>query len=231
MALRPASRTSAPARMAGAKANDWTNLLANAAEETQMLGDPARYIPPSKLPAIQAATLAACDAQDGVKDGLINDPPRCKFDPSVLLCKGVETDSCLTAPQIASLQRMYTGARDSSGKTIFPGRLPGAEVGPAGWGLWITGQKPGTSLMYGFATQYFANMVFEDGSWDYHTFQLDRARKVAEDKTARALNSTDPDLKRFEGRGGKLIVYHGWNDPAISALNSVNYFHSVQGKM
>jgi hypothetical protein len=217
--------------LAGAPANDWTELLANAAEETQMLADTAKYIPPSKLPAIQAATLAACDAQDGVKDGIINDPSRCKFDPSVLLCKGAETDSCLTAPQIASLRRLYTGARDASGKTIFPGRLPGAEVGPAGWGVWITGQKPGTSLMYGFATQYYANMVFEDGNWDYHTFQLDRALKVAEDKTARVLNSTDPDLKRFESRGGKLIVYHGWNDPAISPLSSVNYFHSVQSKM
>ena len=164
--------------LAGAPANDWTRLLANAAEETQMLGDPAKYIPPAKLPAIQAATLAACDAQDGVKDGIINDPSRCKFDASVLLCKGAESDSCLTAPQVASLQRLYVGARDSAGKTIFPGRLPGAEAGAGTWNLWITGQKPGTSLMYGFATQYFANMVYEDAAWDYHTFQMEGALKV-----------------------------------------------------
>ncbi len=217
--------------LAGAPANDWTHLLANAADETVVLGDPARYIPPSKLPVIQAATTAACDAQDGVKDGIINDPSRCHFDPSVLLCKGAESETCLTAPQVASLARLYAGAHDSSGKTIFPGRLPGAEAGPATWSLWVTGQLPGTSLMYGFATQYFANMVFEDANWDYHTFQLDRALKVADDKTARSLNATDPDLKRFRDRHGKLIVYHGWNDPAISALNSINYFRSVQGKM
>ena len=217
--------------LAGAPANDWTHLLANAAEETQILGDPAKFIPPSKLPAIQAATLAACDAQDGVKDGIINDPSRCKFDSSVLLCKGAESESCLTGPQAASLQRLYAGAVDSAGKTIFPGRLPGGEVGSATWSLWITGQAPGTSLMYSFATQYFANMVFEDAAWDYHTFQMDRGLKVADDKTARILNATDPDLKRFRDRSGKLIVYHGWNDPAISALSSVNYFRSVQGKM
>ena len=217
--------------VAGAPANDWTRLLANAAEETRMLADPARHIPPSKLPAIEAASLAACDAQDGVKDGIINDPSRCKFDPSVLLCKGAETDSCLTAPQLSSLERLYTGAKDPAGKTIFPGRPPGAEGGPGAWSLWITGQKEQPSLMYSFATQYFANMVFEDAAWDFRTFQMDRALKVADDKTARALNAADPDLKRFESRGGKLIIYHGWNDPAISALNSVNYFRSVQGKL
>jgi feruloyl esterase len=217
--------------LAGAPANDWTRLLANAAAETQMFGEAQKYIPPSKLRAIEAAALAACDAQDGVKDGIISDPSRCKFDPSVLLCKGAESESCLTAPQVVSLQRLYAGARDADGKTIFPGRLPGAEGNPATWGLWVTGQAPDTSLMYSFATQYFGNMVFEDASWDYHTFQMDRALKVADDKTARMLNATDPDLKRFQDRGGKLIVYHGWNDPAISALSSVNYFRSVQEKM
>jgi feruloyl esterase len=217
--------------LAGAPANNWTKLLANAAEETRMLGDAQKSISASKLPAIEAAVVAACDANDGVKDGIINDPARCKFDPSVLLCKGAETERCLTVPQVASLQRLYTGARDSAAEAIFPGRLPGAEATPGGWGLWITGQAPGTSLMYSFATQYFANMVFEDAAWDYHTFQLDRGLKLAEEKTARMLNATDPDLKRFRDRGGKLIVYHGWNDPAISALNSVDYFRSVQGKM
>jgi hypothetical protein len=216
--------------LAGAPANDWTDLLTNAAAETEMLGDPEKFIPPSKLPAIQAASLAACDAQDGVKDGIINDPPRCKFDPSVLLCKGEENDKCLTAPQLASLQRLYAGARDSNGKLIFPGRLPGAEADPATWRLWVTGQRPGTSLMYSFASQYFANMVFEDAGWDYRTFQLERDLRVADDKTARVLNATDPELKRFRERGGKLIIYHGWNDPAISPLNSVRYFQSVEKK-
>jgi hypothetical protein len=214
--------------LSGAPANDWTRLFANGAAETQMLGKQENYIPPTKLLAIETAALAACDAQDGVKDGVINDPPRCRFDASVLRCKGAESATCLTAPQLASLQRLYAGARDSTGKTIFPGRLPGAE---GLWDLWVTGQMPDTSLVYRFGTQYFANMVFENADWDYHTFQLDRDLKVADDKTGRMLNATDPDLKRFRDRGGKLIVYHGWNDPAISALSSVNYFHNVQAKM
>ncbi len=217
--------------LAGAPANYWTHLLSTAGYEDVFLNDPVSRIPASKIPAIQAATLAACDAQDGVKDGVIGDPSRCRFDPSELLCKGAESDSCLTAPQVASLQKIYLGPHDSGGKPVFPGRVPGGEGGGGGWGLWITGQRPATSLMYGFGTGFFANMVFQDAMWDYRTFQLDRDVKIADDKLARTLNATDPDLKKFKDHGGKLIVYHGWNDPAISPLNSIDYLHSVQAKM
>lgn len=217
--------------LAGAPANYWTHLLSSAAAEVRMLGEPASYIPAAKLPAIEAATLAACDRQDGVSDGVINDPSRCKFAPAELMCRGPESNSCLTAPEVASLEKLYAGARDSHGQSIFPGRVPGGETGPGGWGLWITGQAPGTSLMFAFGTGFFGNMVFEDASWDFHTFQTDRDTKVADDKLAHALNATDPDLKPFRIRGGKLIVYHGWNDPAISPLSSIDYFRSVRAKM
>jgi Tannase and feruloyl esterase len=132
---------------------------------------------------------------------------------------------------VESLRKIYNGPHDASGKPIFPGRVPGGESGPGGWGLWITGQRPATSLMYGFGTGFFADFVFNDAAWDYRTFQLDRDTKVADDKFARTLNATDPDLKRFQSRGGKLIIYHGWNDPAISPLNSIDYFRSVEAKM
>jgi len=217
--------------LAGAPANYWTHLLASAAAEIQFLNDPASRIPAAKVPAIQAATLAACDAQDGVKDGIIGDPQRCKFDAAQLLCKGADSDSCLTASQVASLQKLYAGTHDSSGKPIFPGRVPGGEVGSNGWALWITGQAPNTSLMFAFGTQFYANMVFEKSAWDYRTFQVDRDTQAADAKLARTLNATDADLKPFRDRGGKLIVYHGWNDPAISPLNSIAYFREVQAKM
>ena len=127
--------------LAGAPANFWTHMLAAAVEIIQgMYGkDPSAYIPSAKLPAIQSAALAACDAQDGVKDGIISDPLRCHFDPSVLLCKGKDSRDCLTAPQLSTLKNLYAGAQDSHGKQIFPGYMPGAEDGPAGWAPWITG--------------------------------------------------------------------------------------------
>lgn len=211
--------------LAGAPANYWTRLLASAMADALTLSDPAAYIPAAKLPAIQAATLAACDARDGVKDGVIDEPSRCKFDPAQLLCKAGESDSCLTAPQVAALEKLYTA------KQNFPGHLPGGETGPNGWGDWITGPAPGSSLMFAFGTGFFGNFVYNDTAWDFHTYQPDRGTQVADDKFARALNATDPDLKRFRDRGGKLIIYHGWSDAAISALNSIDYFKSVQQKM
>jgi feruloyl esterase len=217
--------------IAGAPANYWTHLLANAAwDNLALLGDEDGYIPPKKLPAIQAAALAACDALDGVKDGVIEDPSRCHFDPAVLQCQAAESDSCLTAPQVAALKKMYAGGRTSHGQ-LFPGYAPGGEAEAGGWAVWITGPSPEHSLMYAFGTQFFKNMVFDNAAWDYHTFNTDRDTKAGDDKQSRNLNATDPNLSRFRERGGKLILYHGWSDAAIAPQNAINYYDSVAAKM
>ena len=214
--------------LAGAPANNWTNLLTTAVHNVQaLILDPASYIPASKLPAISSAVLAACDASDGVKDGILNDPRQCHFDPAVMLCKASDSDQCLTAPQVTALKALYAGAYDSAGKQVFPGYLPGSETGGNGWGLWITGPAPGKSLMFVFGIGYFSNMVYEKSDWDYKTFNVDDGLRAAVEKTASALNATNPDLRPFGQRGGKLILYHGWNDPAISALSTVDYYNQM----
>lgn len=218
--------------MAGAPANFWTHLLASAlfgAQATTL--NPASYIPASKLPTIAAAVNAVCDAQDGVADGILNDPRQCHFDPASLVCQSGDSDKCLTAAQAEALNKLYQGAHDSRGSEIYPGVLPGAELGDGGWKTWITGEEPGKSLMFDFGNGYFSNMVYNQAGWDYKTASLDQAVKAADSKTARILNSTDPNLKRFQARGGKLILYHGWNDPAISPLNSIAYYEQVAGAM
>src|ERR1022692_1625118 len=218
--------------IAGAPANAWTNLLSLAIVDNQAtLADPASYIPPSKLAAIQSAALAACDATDGVKDGVIENPGQCHFDLDVLACKGEDGTSCLTAPQLKALKTIYAGARTSKGEQVMPGYSPGGEAEPGGWSAWITGGGPSQSLMYAFGTQFFKNMVFNDASWDFKTFNLDRDFKVADDKVSKFLSATDPDLTKFKARGGKLIVYHGWSDAAIPATNAINYYQSVVKKM
>lgn len=217
--------------IAGAPANFWTHLLSAAAWNVQALSDPASYIPASKLKVIEAAALAACDARDGVVDGVIDEPTKCGFDPSALLCKGPESDSCLTEPQVAALKKIYAGPRNSQGEQVFPGYPPGSETGPGGWTLWITGAKPGGSLLSFFATQYFRNMVHESASWNPKTFNVDKDVKAADEKTARILNATDPHLTAFKSRGGKLILYHGWSDAAIPAENTINYYRSVAARM
>jgi hypothetical protein len=218
--------------LAGAPANHWTHLLTGALWNAQATtSDPASYIPSSKIPAIEAAALAACDALDGVNDGVIDDPSRCQFDPAVLLCSGPESKTCLTQPQTAALKKIYSGPRNSKGEQLFPGYSPGGETGFNGWQGWITGASPAKSFQFAFASQFFQNMVYEDPAWDYHTFDIDHAPKVADDKVAGILNATDPDLKRFQKRGGKLIVYHGWSDAAIPPVNAINYYQTVVSKM
>jgi hypothetical protein len=218
--------------VAGAPANFWTHLLANAAWNMRAtLNKPADYIPASKLPAIQAAALAACDTIDRVKDGVIEDPRQCHFDPSTLLCKGEESNTCLTAPQVTALKTLYAGSKNSKGERIFPGYSPGGEADPAGWTPWITGAAPEESAMFAFGTQFFMNIVFDNPDWQFRTFDIDRDTKTADDKAAQMLNSTDPDLSAFRNRGGKLIVYHGWSDAAIAPQNAIDYFGSVAAKM
>lgn len=218
--------------IAGAPANYWTHLLTKALADAQATTlDAASYIPASKIPALSRAVNAQCDTQDGVADGVLNDPRQCKFDLTALLCKASDTDECLTAAQMATLKKLYEGPRDAKGALIFPGYLPGAEEGPGGWGTWITGTAPGKSLIFAFSGGYFANMLYEKPDWNYKAARIDEAMKAADEKSAKILNATDANLAPFQLRGGKLILYHGWNDAAISALNTVNYYNSVASKM
>lgn len=218
--------------IAGAPAYDWTRLLATAIwDMNATLKEPASYIPARKIPAVAAATVAACDANDGVKDGVIDNPDRCGFDPATMECRGADSDACLTAPQVSALKKIYGGLRNSKGEQLFPGYSPGGEVGPGGWGLWITGGAPEKSLMYAFGTQYFKNMVFDNPTWDFRTFNVDHDVKFADDKTGSRLSATNPDLSAFDKRGGKLILYHGWSDAAIPPLSTVHYYERVVSKM
>jgi feruloyl esterase len=219
--------------LAGAPANYWTGLLSTAVVDTQALtATPENFIPPAKIPTIARAVVAACDKLDGVADGILNDPRECHFDPASIECSvGDNSDKCLTAPQVEALRKIYAGLHDSHGRTIFPGYLPGAEEGGGGWGIWITGPAPARSAMAFFGIGFFSDMVYNHADWTYKSFVVDAGMQAAKDKTAAALDAVNPDLSGFRDRGGKLILYHGWNDPAIPALNTVNYFGEVKAKL
>jgi len=193
--------------------------------------DPANFIRPAKLKTIEAAVLAACDERDGVRDGVLDDPTKCRFDPAVLLCKGADSDQCLTATQAATLRRIYQGPRNAREQQIFPGYQPGGETGPGGWQRLLTGAAPGASGEFTFASQFFGGLVFQNAAWDLKTFDLDRDTAAADQKTGAILNAIDPNLKPLFDRGGKLILYHGWSDPAISPENTVNYYQNVVSKL
>jgi feruloyl esterase len=218
--------------LAGAPASYWTHLVLQGAYISKsLLADPAAYIPASKLKAIEAAALGACDANDGLKDGLISDPSRCRVDPSTLLCKGEESDASLTAEQVETHEKIYAGPKDEKGRPLFPGLSPGDEAGSFGWGPWVTGQSRGTSLMTAITSQFFRSMVYEDQTWAPTSLDVDRAVELADKKLAKILNATDPNLSPFQKSGGKLIVYHGWADAAIAPQSAIDYFESVVAKM
>jgi len=200
------------------------NLLATAV-------DPASYIPAGKYPAIERAALAACDTRDGVKDGIISDPATCTFDPAPLLCTLAEADSCLTASQLAALKKIYAGPRNRKGEQLYPGFTPGGESGPGGWGLWTSGPAADKSLQYAFSTQANAYLIFQNASFDYRKFDIDRDVKAADDLVGRTLNAIDPDLRAFSKRGGKLILYHGWSDAALPPVATIGYYRSVARAM
>jgi feruloyl esterase len=213
--------------IAGAPANYWTQVFAAFLWNMQaMQAESGSYITASKVPAIAAAVVVACDEKDDVKDGVLNDPRECRFDPKVLLCKAGDSDSCLTAPQVAALKKIYEGPVDSKGKQMFPGFLPGGELGGGGWTTWIA-QSPGKDLQTAFASGFFNNMISSSEPLDLKTINVEVAVKLAHDQQAQTFDAVDPDLKRFMARGGKLIVYHGWSDAALPPLGSIQYFNAV----
>ena len=217
--------------LAGASANYFVHLQIGGNWISQAIHqDPATMIAPAKLPAITAAVLADCDMLDGVKDGVLEDPRQCHFNPETLLCKGEENDSCLTAPQIEGLKKVYEGPKNPrTGDQIFPGYMRGGETG---WGLWIAGtQVPPRDYQHGIMVNSLANLVFDGPKWDWRTFDFDKDVAYADKQVGEEINQINPDLRGFKKRGGKLLQYHGWNDPAVSPLNSINYFESVQAKM
>ncbi|HEU0120933.1 MAG TPA: tannase/feruloyl esterase family alpha/beta hydrolase [Bryobacteraceae bacterium] len=217
--------------VAGAPANDWVHLMANAAFLSSLtMRDAEFYIPSTKLPAIQAATVAACDKKDGVEDGVVENPAACGFDPAVLLCKGDETDQCLTKAQAASLRVIYGGLKDAKGKQVYPGYALSGEAEKGSWGSWITGPGREQSAMYQFSTNFFKYMVYSNPNWDYRSFDVARDLPAAR-KLAVHLSAVNPDLRAFQARGGKLILYHGWCDAAIPGQAVIDYYNSVVQKM
>ena len=189
--------------------------------------DPESYIPTSKLRLIDEAVTAACDAIDGITDGVLDDPRKCTLDPQVLTCRdGKDPASCLTAKQVKAVKDIWSGPKNSKGEQVYPGYMPGAEA-TGGWASYMTGSGPLSGNHWEQSDNVLKYMVFENPQWDFRTFDFDKDVAFTSAKLGTALDAFDPDLTRFNRRGGKLILYHGWNDASISPLNTINYYESV----
>jgi feruloyl esterase len=219
--------------LAGAPANDQIYLHAGDMwRMTTIYKDPEGFIPQAKQAVLAKAVMNACDPLDGVRDSLITNPMMCKFDPGVLQCKSGDAPDCLTAKQVATAKTMYAAATTSKGELIFPGYAPGGELtynlmrGSAPVGA-AAGEGPAPGDLQLGTYRYLAH---QDANWDWKTFNIDTDPALAK-KMGGIIDAVDPDLSQFKNRGGKLLLYHGWADPAIQPEHTVNYYNSVLAKM
>ena len=220
--------------IAGDPAHNWTRFYAGGHlwYSLALLADGESYLPPTKLAALGAAVNKACDARDGIADGILNNPLACDFDPGVLACPaGVDDPSCLTQTQITAVNQIWSGVTDSSGELVFPPLVRGGEAAPGGWANWVTGREPFSSLHWLGGEGFFRYMVFEDPDWDFRSFDFDKDLQFALEKVGPMVDANDPDLSKLRDGGAKLLIYHGLSDPDISPLSSINYFEEVLAHM
>jgi feruloyl esterase len=206
---------------ATAPANQMTRLMVMSIwTGAATMKDEVSRVPPPKMQLVQKAALEACDASDAVKDGIIANPPACRFDPAVLQCRSGDAPDCLTAPQVTALRAIYSGPKNPrTGKQIYPGLSVGSE---AQMPVLTMGQEP-----FPVATTYFKGPVLNNPKWDFRTFDYDKDTQRALDYGSAALDIPPDGLARFFKGGRKLLLSHGWADGLIPAQSTVNFYESL----
>jgi feruloyl esterase len=207
--------------IAGAPANYMIHLHVWSVWANQVVHEtPDSLLPPAKLAVLHDGVIVACDALDKVKDGVLEDPTKCHFDPKTLVCKDADGPTCLTAAQAEAARKLYAGpVHPRTKKQVFPTFEPGSEL------MWtaLAGNTPAS-----VATDTFRYWISNnDPNWDYMKLNLDKDVENADKIDNHMNNATDPNLKPFFGHKGKLLMYHGWSDQLIAPQNSINYYNSV----
>ena len=175
------------------------------------------------LKLINDAVVAACDELDGVKDGVIDNPLACHWQPSSLLCQAGQTTGCLTQLQVTALEQVYQGPRNSRGVEEYPGMPKGSELG---WNGHTTGPA-----IFSTADQFFKFMVYHDPNWDFRTFDFDSGFAFAKSNYSALIDAVDPDLSAFKKSGGKLLYTHAWSATVHTGTRSIEYYEQVARQM
>jgi feruloyl esterase len=214
--------------VAGAPAYNFSGLLTLGAYDMQALNAPGAWLGPPQLKALEAAALADCGGS-----AFITEPVACRFDPDDAACaSGVRPPACLSPAQVEAARAVYRGITVTGGgdaRLAYPGYSPGGEAEPGGWSAWLTGSsrdQRDLALIHGFATGFWGGFVYGDPNFNVLALDLQRA-PVDAARVAAEVNALDPDLAPFRDHGGKLIQFHGWNDPAIPARGSIAYAEAV----
>lgn len=209
--------------IAGAPANDWTGLFAMFLHNEQVVRlSPGIDSLGPKLGLVREAVMKRCDPMDGVRDGLISNPTTCRFDPAVLTCKPGQQSDCLSPAETLAVQSIYRGTYLKSGEQVMPGFAPGSEYEWSGWFTSLAGGGPA------LGPDFYRFMVFNDPAWNASRFDLDRDLAASRQRVGAIMDARDPDLRPFVRRGGRLLMYHGWDDAAIPAGNSIRYYDAAR---
>ena len=218
--------------VAGDPANNWTRHYIGGHLWNALAVDGDGYLTQDKVQILADAVNAQCDALDGVKDGVlmiraaaISVRRRCS-------AKVRTPRSASQREQVAAVEKIWSGLRTPEGQLIYPGLVPGGEAGTGGWAAYITGNGPGKGRHALLSAPFFRFFVFDDPAWDYATSVHRRrtgstATSTNGHEARGAVQCGESGSQPIQGPGGKLIHYHGWSDPDITPLNSINYYESV----
>ena len=190
---------------------------------------PDSNLRPEHVPLIHKAVMAACDMKDGVADDILTDPRACTWDPKELTCKGSPSADCLTSAQVETVRRVYEGVKTKNGKYAA---MPLMRGGESDWVARMIGtpQAPrGINAVLG--APFISYLVKSDPAYDFMTFDPERDMSMLEKGLASEVHQQNADITEFVKRGGKLLLWHGFNDPGPSPLSTIEYFEAVRAKV
>lgn len=204
------------------------------------------WLSPTNIALLDSSVLAECDAKDGVTDGLIQDPRKCNFDPTTIECSNDNVTGCLDADQVTALQKIWAGAKTKNGLQLYPGYAQSDPGGVDGWDEWITGETQpalgvsepwGASvipLQFTFQDQYMKFGVFSNPNYDSLDFSFSNGSDVSKlmaSVSKWGASGVNPNLWPLVNHGRKLLMYHGFSDPALTPFVSINYYNSVNAAL
>jgi feruloyl esterase len=205
--------------IAGAPALDWTGRASSALRVAAALrAQPGAMLDQPAMSLLHRGALAACDADDGLVDGVIENPPACRFDPASLQCSAAGAGACLSVAQVAAARAIYASPPNPATGRPITGLFPGSEAGWATWG----GPQP-----FQTAVDHFRYVVHGNEEWSPAQFRFEVDAPLAEQQDGNTINALNADMRAFFRRGGRLLQYHGWSDPQISPGISPQFHDSV----
>jgi feruloyl esterase len=205
--------------IAGALANRHIQMhTAGSARSITLARHPDRQLTPAKADLVNKLVMESCDT---LKEGFLNNPRACRVDFKKLACgSAADSQSCLTAAQMLTVEEFYGGVKTSKGELIFSGQALGNPIAASRGAIPAIGAGNDTVRIWGF----------QNDTYDWNTFDLDRDMRIINSKVG-FVDAVDPDLSKFKARGGKLLLYAGWGDTGITPENTVLYYDNLKSKM